>query len=83
MSGDPPAEAARLSLLAGEGADHDFGALPRCPSDDTPTTPDYTGVQSADGSLTISCASSDAAAATFHNAPGQGGAGYTPGADAQ
>jgi type IV pilus assembly protein PilA len=83
--GDPPAEggALDLPLLAGEGADHDFGALPRCPGDDTPATPDYTGIQNADGSITISCASSDTNAATFHNAPGRGGAGYTPGIDAQ
>jgi prepilin-type N-terminal cleavage/methylation domain-containing protein len=81
-----------LSLLVNAnpssiGETADLQALPRCPADTTPGSPDYAGVQNADGTITISCICDDGggvgAVAGFHNQPGANGAGFTPGMDSQ
>lgn len=63
----------------------DLQALPICPTHDTTAIGDsYAGAQNIDGTITITCASSDGGALTFHNAPGNPPRpGFTPGANSK
>jgi type IV pilus assembly protein PilA len=83
VTGSTVAMALDLTLLVGTGLVADLQALPRCPADTDTGTQDYAGDQNADGTITLSCTNDDGTTATFHNAPGAGGAGFTPGLDSK
>jgi len=66
------------------GQTEDLTALPRCPDDRSPETPDYAVTVDDSGGFTVWCASDDAEAAAAHNLTPDGpDRGFTPGRDAE
>jgi len=67
------------------GVTRDLQSLPRCPSDSgADPANDYTVTANADGTITVRCASDEAAAAVVHNTVGGDTShGFTAGLDAE